>query len=570
MIDDHARMLPSRPTRRTKALTGVAGAFTAALLASGMAAEPAQAAAPMSCASLASATIANTTITQATSVAAGTTIGGTTVSTAICRVVGVVSTKPGEQVGIEVWLPTTDWNGRLEGVGNGGFGGVIVYSALEAGVARGFATANTDTGHTGGTSGQIGQPLPWVENKVSLKDWGHTSIHLMTVAAKKIIHDFYGKTAKYAYYDGCSTGGAEGMEEAEFYPDDYDGIHAGSPGQDYSHLMMSFLWGGLLPAENPAATLTTAALTLLNTAVLQQCEGSQAVQDGFLLHPRACHYDPAQLLCQSGQDPSTCLTAPQVQEAERLYSAVRDPVTGLKLYPGFVRGSESQWALIQGLLVGAYAQPLLANAVFDNPNWDWTTFNFDSDAFLVDKKLSPYINAINPDLHPLKSHGKLIVTQGWADALNAQTLPIEYYDSVVLDQGSLGATESFYRLFMVPGMSHCGGGPGPNTVGGSTPPTEITAQRDVLTALQAWVEDGIAPAKFIATKYVGDKPANGILLERPLCPYPEVIRYRGGDTSQASSYECASDENGFAADITQEQKNVLTDALIGDLQNLPN
>ncbi len=535
-------------------------------------------AAPKTCDRLASASIPSTTIISVQSVPAGsfTPPGSTTAIAnlpAFCRVVGSVSTKPGEDVGIEVWLPAeaSAWNGRFEGVGNGGFGGVIVYSALAAGLQRGFATANTDTGHTGGTSGKIGEPLAWAQSKVTLYDWGHSAVHLMTVSGKHIVRAFYGESAKFSYYDGCSTGGAEGMEEANFYPTDYDGIHAGSPGQDYSHLMMSFFWGGLLPAKNSAATIPPAQLNLLNTAALAQCGGAQAVTDGYLLDPRSCHYDPSKLLCKVGQTPSSCLTEPQVQEAQMLYSPVTDPITGVTLYPGFARGGEETWSLIQGALVGAYAQPLIANAVFNNPNWDWTTFNFDSDALLVDKKLSPLINATNPALDLLRSHGsKLLVTQGWADALNAQTLPIEYFNSVVIDQNSLDTTMDFFRLFMAPGMSHCGGGPGPNSIGGSAPPVTINAERDVLTALQAWVEDGIPPNKLISTKYVNDTPADGIARELPLCPYPQVIHYRGGNETHASSYECVSDDAGFDKDVRQEMKNIETDALIGDLANLPN
>jgi feruloyl esterase len=532
---------------------------------------------PVPCEDLASAAIPHTTISLAQSIPAGsfTPPGTTTPITglpAFCRIVASITTRPGEDVGIEVWLPdAADWNGRFEGVGNGGFGGVIVYSALAAGLQRGFATANTDTGHTGGVEGSIGQPLPWAQSKVMLKDWGHTSIHLMTVSAKHFVAAFYGAKAKYAYYDGCSTGGAEAMEEADFYPDDYDGIHAGSPGQDYSHLMMSFFWGGILPAKNPAATIPQTQLNVLNAAALQQCGGSDAVTAGYLLDPRSCHFDPAPLLCQSEQDPSTCLTQPQIDEAQMLYTPVRDPVNGLVLYPGFARGGEETWSLIQGSLVGAFAQPLIANAVFNDPNWDWTTFDFNADAFLVDKKLSPLINATNPNLHGLNSHGaKLLVTQGWADALNAETLPIEYFNSVVLKQASLDATLDFYRLFMAPGMSHCGGGPGPNTIGGSAPPTTIDAQHDVIAALQAWVENGIAPSKLISTKYVNDAPPNGVARELTLCPYPQVIHYDGGDETKASSYSCVSDDKDFAADVELEQKNLFFDATIGDLANRPN
>jgi feruloyl esterase len=524
------------------------------------------------CQTIAGASVPNTVITATQSVPAGTYQAPNGQSfagmPAFCRVVAYVSTLPGEHVGIEVWLPT-GWNGRFEGLGNGGFGGSIVYSALAAAVQQGYAAANTDTGHTGGSVGAIGQPLPWAQNHVQLVDWGHSSIHLMTESAKVIVKEFYGRAAKRAYYDGCSTGGAEAMEEAEFYPDDYDGIHAGSPGMDYSHLMMSFLWGALPSKKDPAAALPPSALTLLNDAVLAACQRDKAVaSDGFLNDPRDCHFDPTALLCKPNQSPGTCLTAPQVAAVQQLYSAVRNPSTGMELYPGFVRGSEGQWSLIQGALVPFFAQPLLANTVFGDPNWDWTSFNFDSDAALVDAKLSPYINATSPDLDRFKRHGgKLIMTQGWADALNAQTLPIEYFNSVVAAGsgqgrghwgGGLAETLDFFRLFMAPGMSHCGGGPGPNSF-------------DAVSPLVDWVEHGVAPAAIVATKYVNDAPAQGVAMTRPLCPYPQVARYRGfGNTNDAGSFVCIDDRDDFVRDFTHELKNIEQDLRAGDLANLPN
>ena len=537
-------------------------AFTAGLLAS-TALSPSEAYAD-ACTNLAGFTAADTTVTTAQSIPAGTyTAPNGAVFTdmpAFCRVAGFVSTVPGEHVGIEVWLPSSTWNGKYEGVGNGGFGGAIVYSAMAQPLQQGYAVANTDTGHTGGTIGAIGQVLPWAQNPVTLLDWGHSSIHLMTDAAKAMVEQFYGKAASHAYYDGCSTGGAEAMEEAEFFPEDYDGIHAGSPGMDYSHLMESFLWGGLPSAKNPAAALSASALTLLNKAVLATCAVDKAVAgDGFLNDPRDCRFDPTVLLCKAGQDPSSCLSAPQVAAVQHIYSDVTNPRTGLELYPGFARGSEGQWSLIQGTLVPFFAQPLLANTVFDNPNWDWTTFNFDSDAALVDQKLSPSINATNPDLSRFARHGgKLIMTQGWADALNAQTLPIEYFNSVAIAQHSVEETREFFRLFMAPGMSHCGGGPGPNVF-------------DSVGPLVEWVEQGQAPSEIVATKYVNDNPAQGVMMTRPLCPYPQVVRYKGvGDPAAAQSFKCVDDRDDFGRDFAHEVHNIKESLKIGDPANLPN
>ncbi|HTJ93829.1 MAG TPA: tannase/feruloyl esterase family alpha/beta hydrolase [Pararobbsia sp.] len=502
--------------------------------------DPAQA-----CAALARTSIADTTIASADILPANSTLkdpDGKPVATsvAVCRVVATVSTKPDEKVGIEVWLPTDDWNGRLLGLGSGGFGGAILYSALAPATARGFVAVNTDTGHTGGAQGEIGQRLEWAVNPTQLRDWGHSSVHLMTVAAKTITRRFYGHAASHAYYSGCSTGGAEAMEEVEYYPDDYDGVHAGSPGMGYSHLMESFLWSAKLPAQQPESKLTPEALGVLSRAVLKSCEGDDAVKDGFLARPTQCRFDPATVQCKSGDDPSTCLSEAQVHEAQRLYSPVVDSRTGKELYPGFVRGSENQWALIQGALVPNYAQPLVANVVFNDPNWDWTTFDFGQDGDRLDAKLAPSSDAMHTDLSKFKAHGgKLIMTQGWSDSFNAQTLPIEYFGDVAKQQGGVAKTQRFFRLVMVPGMSHCGGGTGPTTIGGNTPPVKFTPDRDVVTALEGWVEHGKAPGTFVATKYVDDKPSSGVQFERPVCTYPAELEYDGrGNRNVASSYQC--------------------------------
>lgn len=499
------------------------------------------------CAALEHIRIADTTIASARILPANSTLKDpdgkpVVTSTAVCRVEATVSTHPDEHVGIEVWLPTDAWNGRLLGLGSGGFGGAILYSALAPATARGFVAVNTDTGHQGGAQGAIGQRLEWATNPTQLRDWGHTSVHLMTVAAKAITKRYYGHAASRAYYSGCSTGGAEAMEEVEYFPNDYDGVHAGSPGMGYSHLMESFLWSAKLPAQQPESKLTPEALGVLSRAVLQHCEGEDAVRNGFLANPQACHFEPSTIQCKTGDDASTCLSEAQVHEADRLYSPVLDSRTGKELYPGFVRGSENQWALIQGALVPNYAQPLVANVVFDDPNWDWTTFDFGADSDRLDARLAPSSDAMHSDLSRFKAHGgKLIMTQGWSDSFNAQTLPIEYFDDVAQREGGVAQAQRFFRLVMVPGMSHCGGGSGPTSIGGNSPPVKMTRDRDVVTALEAWVEHGTAPGTFVSTKYVDDKPASGVRFERPVCTYPDVLAYSGhGNKDAASSYRCTA------------------------------
>ena len=497
------------------------------------------------CSALLHASVADTTITSAGILPSGTTLHDpdgrpVPVTTTVCRVVASVSTRPSEKIGIEVWMPIKGWNGKFLGLGSGGFGGAPFYTSLVPAAQRGFAAANTDTGHTGQSKGAIGKRLEWANNPVQLQDWGRTSIHLMTLASKQIVAQYYGKAANRAYYSGCSTGGAEAMAEAEFYPKDYDGIHAGSPGMQYSHLMESFFWGAKLPAQQPEATLTPTALSLLNRAVLQACGGDTAVKDGFLDNPLACHFSPETLLCKPGVASENCLSAAQVHEADRLYSPVTDSRSGKVLYPGMARGSEAQWKWMQGALVPAYAQPLVANAVYHNPDWDWTTFDFGADADRIDATLAPVTDAMDTNLSAFRAHGgKLLMTQGWSDPLNAQTLPISYFEQTAKRYGGLAETQRFFRLAMVPGLGHCGFGPGANTIGGYLPAREMTPQRDVISALEAWVEKDKAPTQFIATKYHDENPKAGVQFERTVCVYPNVPRYRGeGDRNDATSYRC--------------------------------
>lgn len=502
------------------------------------------------CADLARGTVADTAIISAAPVAAGSRFadperGPVALDRAVCRIVARVSTRPGERVGIELWMPLSGWNGRLEGLGSGGFGGVIFYAALAEAVARGFAAVTTDTGHVGGTRGRIGAVLGWARDPVQLRDWGHASVHVMTLAARRLVAGFYGRPAVRAYFVGCSTGGAEAMEEAEFFADDYDGIVAASPGQDYAHLMESFLWAAMLPARDPAALLPAGKLALLNHAVLRACGGPVAEASGVLLDPPSCRFAPQRLLCR-GADDATCLTRLQAEEAQRLYSPVRDPVSRIVLYPGFARGSESEWRLIQGALIPDYAQPLLANAVFGDPRWDWRGFDFHRDARRVDQGLARLIDADDPDLSRFAAHGgRLIMTQGWSDALNAQTLPIAYYDSVVLRERSATATEAFFRLFMIPGMSHCGHGPGPRTIGGDQRAATPDPRHDVLAALIAWVEQGQAPQRLVAERRDGGRTT----LALPVCPYPQATVYRDGDPARATSYRCLDRPRRLAADL---------------------
>ncbi|MFJ9179368.1 tannase/feruloyl esterase family alpha/beta hydrolase [Streptomyces sp. NPDC102360] len=460
---------------------------------------------------------------------------------AFCRVTARIA----PSLTFEVWLPATSWNRRLQGVGNGGFAGQISYSAMAPALTAGYAAVSTDTGHSASDTANS-----WISDPARLRMWGRTSIHLMTVRAKEILAERYGAGPKYSYFVGGSTGGRQGMIEAQYYPDDYDGIVSKSPGMDYSHVMMAVLWASQHLAEHPDGALDEDSRKLLGDAVLEACAGRDGVPgDPFLNDPRDCGFPLERLRCK-GDRSDGCLTAAQIATAERIYAPVSNPRTGEQLYPGFSYGSESAWhyAAEDPQLV-SYPQALFGRAVFHDANWDWRTFDFDKDAALVEKKLAPGIDATRTDLSRFAARGgKLIMTQGWSDDYQAATLPIEYYHQVLLDHGgsdarsSLRGVQQFYRLFMVPGGGHVTGGPGPNSF-------------DALSAVRNWVERGIAPKKMVATKYVADRPENGVSMTRPLCPYPQVARYDGsGPASEAGNFRCADDWADFAADVARQQQ----------------
>jgi feruloyl esterase len=452
---------------------------------------------------------------------------------AFCRVKGVAASR----IGFEVWLPTAQWNGRLVAVGSGGFGGTIGISDLADKLKQGYAVTANDTGHTGSGIG-------WMHDANALLDWGHRATHIVSLPAKGIVAAYYGKAAAYSYFQGCSTGGAQAMEEAEFYPADFNGIVAGSPGMDYSHLMLSFLWG--LKAATDHAAIPEEKLQILNRSVMAQCDGLDGLADGSIANPQACRADPAALLCKAGQD-SACLTPAEAETAALIYQGPRNPKTDAQIYPGFAAGSEASpaftgklaplygWTLIQGPLATQYAVPLLKNMAFGD-GWDWKTFDWDKDVERFEAVVHDKIDATDPDLRAFaEDGGKLIMTQGWGDPFNAQTMPVGYRNAVIAvfarATGQSGATASvdrFFRLFMAPGMGHCGGGPGPS-------------QFDALSAMRRWVEQGEAPERLIATTQLMPGVPPQTALSRPLCPYPKSARYSGnGAPNNAAHFICAT------------------------------
>ena len=515
----------------------------------------------VTCESLSSLKLPETTITAAQSIPPGTyTAPNGQVFTnmpAFCRVAATLAPTSDSDIGIEIWMPASIWNGKFEGVGNGGFGGAINYSSLAPSVRLGYATVSTDTGHVGTTydgSFALGHPQKII-------DFGYRSIHLMTVRGKQIADTFYGEDPQRSYFDGCSTGGRQALTEAQRFADDYDGIIAGDPVAYYTHHHVGGnLWVVRQMFDDPASTVFTTQDTLLGNAVNAACDALDGVVDGVLNDPRRCHFNPEQLLCQGWQKPPNCLTAKQVEAVKNIWAGPNEMVHRQNYYPPFERGGEADgWPFSispqppPAQQTDHHAEigiPFFQNFVFDNPEWDFKTFNWISDPAYVDNKvvvsgqtLSSVLNSIDPDLRRFQAKGsKLIQYHGFSDPEVPPLTSINYFESVVNfpDEANPGEssssepssgnstwrTQQYYRLFMVPGMNHCSGGPGANVF-------------DMLTPLVQWVEDGIAPERIIATHYVNNNPTQGVQFTRPLCSYPEEAVYKGsGNTNDAANFVC--------------------------------
>ena len=431
-----------------------------------------------------------------------------------CRVTATLTPSSDSDIKIEVWLPASNWNRKFQAVGNGGWAGVISYSALAEALKAGYAGASTDTGHTGGSGAfALGHPE-------KLADFSWRSEHEMTVKAKAIIQAFYGAAPRRSYWNGCSTGGRQGLKEAQKFPDDFDGIIAGAP----ANRTPLGLWIAFAMLKDKARFIPSGKYPLLHQAALDACDARDGAKDRLIEDPTGCRFDPQALLCK-GEDGPDCLTAPQVAAARMIYKAGTNPRTGGELFSPLAPGSELGWGAM-GSGPEPYANTLdqYKYVVFQDPNWDWRTFNFDSDFTRSQLPENVQMNAVDPDLKQFLAHnGKLLIYHGWSDPNVSPFATVKYYQSVVETMGGAAKTSVSVRLFMAPGMGHCGGGDGPNVF-------------DKVGALDQWVEQGKAPERIVASR-----GANGKLERtRPLCPYPQVARYKGtGSLDDAASFACA-------------------------------
>jgi len=492
------------------------------------------------CESLRNLMLPNTTIETVTSVAEGPFVvpgagaprgGGPAQPPATlpahCRVVAVLAPSSDSHIVVEIWMPpAANWNGKFEAVGNGGWAGNITFGngrpeaiprTMASSLNAGYATASTDTGHVNdGTQARFALGHP-----EKLVDFAYRAVHEMTVTSKQVIAAFYGNGPKLSYWNGCSSGGRQALIEAQRFPNDFDGIAAGASANYWTHVMAGVVAAGQATHEGQPGNIPKEKLQVLHDAVIAACDANDGVKDGLITDPTKCKFDVKTVACK-GADSASCLTDAQVAAAEAMYAGARNPRTKEQVFTGVAFGSEMGWDPKVGLVPFPIGESYFKDVIYKDPNWDYRTLNLDKGVTEADSLTAKLMNGIDPNLKPFFDHGgKLLQYHGWNDQQVSPFNSVNYYNSVVKKLGH-DAVDKNYRLFMEPGMMHCGGGDGPN-------------QFDLMGALEKWREGGVAPDKIVATHATQGKVDNS----RPLCPYPQVAKYTGeGSTTDAANYVC--------------------------------
>jgi tannase/feruloyl esterase len=464
---------------------------------------------------------------------------------AFCRVQGSVTTSKDSVVNFEVWVPA-EWNGKIVATGNGGYSNTPTYRDMAQALTQGYATLGGDTGHQTATP----EDLLWgVDHPERIIDWGSRSIHAIAGPGKRIAAALGGKPPRRAYFYGCSTGGHQGYAEIQRYPQDFDGVIAGAPGNNRLRLTAGFLWQFLAnhrAGDDPTPIVPASKLPLITNAVVAACDANDGVTDGVVDDPRSCAFDPASLRCQENDGPG-CLTGAQIAALNKMYAGAKNSATGEQVYPGWPKSSEALTVSANGMPASGWqqywggAEPARANLwrywVFEDPKWDWWSFDFDRHVTQAEEKIGGMVDQVNADIGPFKSRGgKAIVYQGWQDPVTSAIDTIAYYERVRTRQGSQQETDRFFRLFLVAGMGHCSGGTGATSFGNQNAPAPVVdAQHDLLTALDAWVDRDAPPDRIVASRVV-----DGVTTRtRPLCSYPRRATYTGsGSTDDAANFVC--------------------------------
>ena len=497
----------------------IALAVTAALIVS-----PSRASgAPVPCADLAKLSLPDTTITSAEDVPAGEwapPAGPRQPNLpAFCRIALTVS----PQIRIEVWLPKDSWNGRFRGEGGGGYAGQISYGGLAAGVRAGYATASTDTGHVASVGGTFALNSDGTLNRQSIVDFAERSLHELAVKSKAVITAYYDRTPTYSYWNGCSTGGRQGLMAAQRFPQEYDGLVIGAPAINWDRFITAELWPQIVMNKTVGAPIAASKLTAVTSAAVAACDASDGVKDGIINDPRTCTYDPAALACKAGDDPAACLT-PQESDAVRKIWNGPAAASGERLWFGLERGTPL------GGLAGGNPFPIASTHfqywIRQDSKFDWRTLkeaDFEADFTTSQRKFNEVIGTDDPNLAAFRKRGgKMIIWHGEADPLIFPRGTVNYFERVLAANGGARQVSQFARLFMAPGVGHCAGGDGPNPVG-------------LFETLVNWVEKGVAPDTLPASR----RREDGTVMSRPLCPYPTVARWNGnGSSDDAGNFSC--------------------------------
>ena len=472
-----------------------------------------------------SLSLPNTTITSTEAVAAGKFVppgrgsGAANAAAslpAFCRVSLKLTPSPDSDIKSEVWLPLSGWNGKFLQVGNGAWGGSVQYGPLGDALRRGYAAASTDTGHTGAdASFAMGHPE-------KLIDFGYRSVHETALRGKATVAALYGDGPRLSYFNGCSGGGRMSFMEAQRFPEDFDGIIAGAPG--YNRTDVAFQTLGMAHATHvtPESFIPPAKYSVLHQAALDKCDVLDGLKDGLISDPTTCQFNPGVLECRGADSPG-CLTKAQVAAAQKIYAPVIDPKTGAQISSGLEPGSELQWGGVAGNQPHPMYNDLLRFVVMKDPNWDYRTLDVSRQLALARKADNGVLSATSTELTPFVSRGgKMLIYHGWSDQNIPPRESVNYYNGLVKTMGKQKVADAV-RLFMAPGMGHCGGGDGPN-------------EFDMLAALEQWREQGKAPAQVLASQ-MND---GTVLRTRPLCPYPQIAKYKGsGSIDRAENFTCA-------------------------------
>lgn len=492
--------------------------------------EPASAA-PVACERLASLRLSNASITFAGEVAPGAftlpppadpargnppaAVRAVAALPTFCRATATSRPTSDSEIKVEVWLPVSGWNGKLQAVGNGGWAGTIPYAAMATALAGGYAAAGTDTGHsTQGASFALGHPE-------KLVDYAHRSLHELAVHAKAVVNGYYGSSPRVSLWNGCSTGGNQGLTLASMYPTDFDAIIAGAPPDPRARLHAVRVLAHRIVHRTPGSYIPPDKYRILHEAVMNACDARDGVKDGILATPQSCRFDPKVVQCK-GADVASCLTAEQVETARALYSDVKHPRTGEVLYPPLLQpGSELMWGTLAGPQPYVNAVEPYKFLVAKDPAWDPASFHPERDIEAMDRD-GAVLNTVTPNLKPFFARGgKLLMYHGWNDQQVPATSSINYFTRV-LDAVGKNTAGTSIQLYMVPGMNHCQGGVG-------------TDNFDKVAAIEEWIASGKAPSQIVA-RHVTDGKVDRT---RALCPYPQVPVYKGsGSTEDATNFAC--------------------------------